>query len=235
MQNKNTYVACPAFDGSVRGEMVGGLLDTVSKGANIAFCLHKFSKLTGNFNFLLCDAINRKVHTHFLMIHADIAPMTLGWFNKMHEIMDETGADILSVVSPIKSPKGLTSIGLCEEETVPLRLKRFTLKEIHAMPETFTHGHLILNTGLMLINLRAPFVENVGRGLQFRVTDQILKMPDGKLKPFGGTEDWLFSLDARKFGAKLYATRAISIYHIGGHAWPNNEPYGIDSEEWLQS
>lgn len=78
-------------------------------------------------------------------------------------------------------------------------------------------------------------VENVGRGLEFRVTDQILRKPDGKLKAYGGSEDWLFSLDARKLGAKIYATRAIRALHLGAHAFSNYEAYGIESEDWQES
>jgi hypothetical protein len=232
--NNHTYIGCPTHNGEMRGDIASVILDCVAGGDRIAFCHHKYSKLTQNFNMLLCDAINRKIYTHFLMIHGDIVPAE-GWFRKMHAVMEEVGADILSAVVPIKTMKGVTSTGYCVEETVPLKIRRLTLAEIHQMPETFTHEHLIVNTGLMLINLRAPFVENVGKGLAFRVTDQILTMPDGSLKAFGGSEDWLFSLDARKLGAKIFATRAVKVNHVGGHSFSNAEAYGIPSEDWKQS
>lgn len=218
----------------MRSELAIAILDAANYGGRIGFCPQKYSKLTQNFNMLLCDAINRG-YSHFLMVHADIVIQEKNWLGKMHAIMEEFKADILSVVMPIKTPKGITSTGYCEKETVPLKLKRLTMQEILKLPETFTHEHLIVNTGLMLMNLKSTFVENVGRGLEFRVTDQILRKPDGKLKAYGGSEDWLFSLDARKLGAKIYATRAIRALHLSAHAFSNYEAYGIESEDWQES
>lgn len=223
----DTFLAIPSGNGDVRGELISSCLTSAAKN-RICVGFQKFSKLTQNFNSLLCAALNRKVHTHFAMIHSDVFP-DYGWLSKMHEIMAQTGADILSAVIPLKDNKGLTSTGLCKEETVPLLVKRYTLKEIHALPETFTHEHLVVNTGLMLINLKAPFISMVGRGLCFRVTDQII-IKDGSFKAYGAPEDWLWSLDARGLGAKIYATRAIKVKHIGASYFSNSEIFGVDSE-----
>lgn len=231
---KNTFIAIPSHNGDVRGELIGAVVEA-SQGRRVCVGFHKYSKLTQNFNMLLCEAINRGEHTHFAMLHADIFPAQ-GWLTRMHDIMERTGADILSVVMPLKNDKGLTSIGLCEEETVPLKVKRLTMNEIYQREETFTDPHIIVNTGLMLINLKAPFMSHVGRGLQFRVTDQILKLDDGRLHAYGGSEDWLFSLDARGLGAKIFVTREVSAAHIGGASWPNDHAWGTTlSEEFRLS
>ena len=239
---KDTFIGIPSGDGTVRGELIPSVLDA-SQSHKVCVCFHKYSKLTGNFNELLTTAINRKVHTHFLLLHADIVPQA-GWLTAMHEEMEQTGADVISAVSPIKTPRGITSTGLCKEETTPLLIRRLTLKEcldpaklknlglsLSPSGRSFTGDYLILNTGLMLIDLRKDWV----RKICFRVTDYITEQPDGSLKTHGGTEDWLFSLDARKLGAKLWATNAAKLHHVGGSNFSNFEPYGIEEEGWRES
>jgi len=231
MEN-NVFIAVPTHNGDIRGEVAASVLQA-STQSKIAYCHQKLSNLTRNFNSLLCMALNGKIFSHFCMIHGDVITRDAGWLGKMLAIMQETCADILSVILPIKGQKGLTSTGYCKEETVPLTIKRLTMKEVFALPETFAHEHLVVNTGLMLINLQAPFMSHVGRGLCFRVTDQIVYDKGGKLQTVGSPEDWLWSLDARGLGAKIYATRAIKADHCGGSMmYPNHEPFGVDSEDY---
>lgn len=209
----------------------------------IAFAHSKLSLLSRNFNTLLCEALNRNQFTHFLLIHGDIVPQS-GWLQAMHVEMKAADADILSAVVPIKTPKGLTSTALCKEETTPLLIRRLTLKEcldtakianlglsISPSGKSFTGDYLVLNSGLMLIDLRKDWIRNI----RFRMTDQIIKQPDGSYKASGASEDWLFSLDARKLGAKLWATTAVKLNHVGGANFSNYESYGIESEGWHES
>lgn len=237
-----TFIGCPTHNGELRGEIVTAILDA-AMGNRMAFAHSKYSKLTQNFNFLICDALNLGKFTHFCMIHGDIVPAQ-GWLKTLHKEMEETGADVISAVVPIKNPKGITSTGLCKEETTPLLLRRLTLKEcldpaklanlgLSTSPsgKSFTGDYIILNTGLMLIDLRKDWIKQI----TFRVTDQIIVQPDGTRKAFGGSEDWLFSLDARKLGAKLWATTAVKLNHVGGATFSNYEAYGNESEGWHES
>lgn len=231
----NTFIAIPSHNGQIEGELLSSVLDAGSGGEQICICVQRFSKLTQNFNLLWCEALNHKEKfglTHFLLLHADIAPKA-GWLNIMHREMKNSGAEVLSAVSPIKGRDGLTSTGLCHEETEPIKVKRFTLKEIHAMPETFTDPDLIINTGLMLVDLNAPWISQF-KG--FRVTDWIKKDASGPglYRTGGAPEDWLFSLDIRKLGAKIFSTRAVTLSHIGQSAFSNQNKMGIENEDYKE-
>ena len=230
-KDKRIFLAIPTHNGMVCGEtMISAVNALRTSKYPIGFFYQKHSKLTMNFNLLLAKAINEG-YSHFLMLHSDIS-VEGPWMQRMMEIMEERTAEILSVNMMLKHHDGFTSTGLCKEETSPLLIKRYTLKELANLPQTFTHPDIVLNTGVMLIDLNAPFMKHFGKGLHFRVTDNVVK-EDGKLKVYGGgTEDWLFSLDARKFGAtKLYATTEITAHHIGTSYYTNKGDWGIESEE----
>ena len=109
------------------------------------------SLLAHGFNTLWAHALALRPQglTHFLMLHADIVPVDVGWLNQLHQEMIRVGAQVLSVVVPYKGPQGLTTTAVD-----PPPVRRFTMKEIMAQPETFTHPDLLLNTGLMLVSLQ---------------------------------------------------------------------------------
>ena len=219
------YIGVPTYDGSLRAEtMVGlqgrGMVDVVIRVLGM-------SLLTRLFNTLLGEALNlrKKGITHFLLHHADIGILDPGWLDKMLLLMEQNGADVLSAVVPIKNHEGVTSTAL--DRTDPVfegwHVRRYTLAEIHALPEkTWTHPDLLLNTGVMLIDLRKPWVENIW----FRFDDRIEKDLNGHFRVLNMPEDWLFSRDAKKLGAKLYATSEITLAHHGCQAWPSDQVYG---------
>ncbi len=165
---------------------------------------------------------------YFLMLHSDIIVDTFCWVDRMVEIMQRTGADILSAVSPIKNPRtGETSTALDEpvEDLPPkYRVRRLMMKEIFDREPTWTEPNLLLNDGCMLVDLSKPWCDKV----HFHFDDAIL-WKRGKRMAFAAPEDWNFSRDARANGAqKLYATREIELRHIGNAAYPNTHPWG----EW---
>lgn len=219
------YIGVPTYDGSLRAETMIGLhgrgnVDSVIRVLGM-------SLLTRLFNTLLGEALNQRVHgvTHFLLHHADIGILEPAWLEKMMALMDKNGADVLSAVVPIKSHEGVTSTAL--DRTDPVfqgwHVRRYTMAEIDALPEkTWTHPDLLLNTGVMLIDLRRPWVENIW----FRFDDRIEKDISGRFRVLNMPEDWLFSRDAKKLGAKLYATSEIHLAHHGVQAWPSHQVYG---------
>jgi GT2 family glycosyltransferase len=151
----------------------------------------------------------------------------------MVRLLQEHKADVLSVVIPIKNEKGLTStaldVGIGDEDS-HWRVKRLTLTEIYNDYEpTFTHEKLLVNTGLMLVDLRKPWVENVW----FAFEDKIIPDPKvpGNFKAVGVSEDWFFSRRARELGAKLYATREISVLHSGTNEFSNASAWGSLGED----
>ena len=168
------------------------------------------------FNILWAGALEARAKgvSHFAMIHSDIAAERF-WLDKMGEIMTRVGADVLSVVSPLKSHEGLTSTAIDTENR--FKVKRFSLHEIHAMEPTFTRPGLLVNTGLMLVDMRKPWVEK----MHFYFDDQII---DGRAT--SSPEDWNFSRDARALGASIWATREVQLQHFGPAAYSNAHPWG---------
>jgi SAM-dependent methyltransferase len=172
--------------------------------------------------------------THFLMQHSDIAPMENYYVDKMIAIMERTGADILSAVVPIKDGYGTTSTALdepCGDVPQYWRVRRLTMKEIYDMEPTFTHEKLLLNTGLMLVDMRKAWTKDA----YFTFEDKIIWW-HGRRVAVAMPEDWSFSRMARKLGAtKLYATREVPLNHIGNSAYPNTHVWGSLETDQLPS
>ena len=160
--------------------------------------------------------------SHFLMVHSDIVPQNL-FIDKMMEIADRCGADILSAIVPIKNTLGLTSTAMDEQvgdEDPRWRVRRVTMREAHAMPKTWTHDKVLLNTGLMLVKMG-----DWCKQIHFHFDDDII-MYRGKRTPQCFPEDWNLSRDAHKLGVKLYATREVAVTHMGHQGFPNFQPWG---------
>jgi hypothetical protein len=113
------------------------------------------------------------------------------FLDKMVDLMEKTGADVLSAVIPIKSQEGMTSTALDEPVgDMPLewRVKRLTMREIfEKYPPTFTTDTLLVNTGLMLVDLQKPWVFD--ESLVFTIRDKILRYR-GQRVPAIVPEDW---------------------------------------------
>lgn len=220
---RKTFIGIPSHNGQVYGDIINSILDAAIAGEPIVFRHQPFSLLARNFNDLLSMAINRGDCTHFLLLHADMIP-TPGWLGKLHEVMEEKKCDVLSVVAPIKSNKAETSTALrLSFDNEQFRARRLSMKEIAEMPETFEHNNLLVNSGCLLLDLRAPWIGKAW----FEIKDEVIVKPDGKYKAVGISEDWLFSMRARAAGAKIFATRAVKVFHVGTHAFTN------DPKDWL--
>jgi hypothetical protein len=225
MSKKENFVmiGVPTHDGRVATGTFTGLLDAgKTPDTTVGYHFLTNSLLARGFNDLLCFALNHREQgvTHFLLHHADIAIKTEGWLGKMLELMETHQADVLSAVVPLKSTQGLTSTAIEVGDPYPIR--RYTMREVFAGPETFTHEKILLNTGVMLLNLSVPWVEEI----VFQMKDEIV-VKNGKFAPQTLSEDWFFSKWARdKHNARLFATRAIQLDHIGVHPFPNGGPWG---------
>lgn len=219
--NRKTFIAVPSHNAQVHGDLICCILEAAVGGEQIGFRHQGFSLLARNFNDLLCQALNAGGYTHFLLLHADIIPMP-GWLPKLHKIMEEKKCDVLSVVSPIKNNSGDTSTAL-QTQGAPwyseaFKARKMTMKEIAKLPETFEDQNLLVNSGCLLLDLRAPWVGKVW----FEIKDDVVVQADGSFKTAGISEDWLFSMRAREAGAKIFATRAVKILHVGQHAFSND-------------
>jgi hypothetical protein len=190
------------------------------------------SALTLNFNALWCEALNRRLAGTpidvFCMIHTDIVPVEPDWLDRLLTILDETGADVLSAIVPIKDIKGLTSTAFDTNRWTPRRL---TMTEAFTLPPTITDtpelrqrfgGPLLLNTGLMLVRFIEPWCLEAC----FTIDNAIHRSPDGQYCPFFEPEDWKFSRWCQARGLKLAATRAVRVGHLGQTLYDNGQAWG---------
>lgn len=214
------HIGIPCYGGKIDHRLIGVIQNAGETKLQVQ--TGNFSILTRNFNGLYAKALNSRKDgvTHFLMLHDDVIPMENGWLDKMMEISAEKKADILSVVLPIKDARGLTSTAL-DNLNHPYKVTRLTLDEVYKLPETFTFQDLLINTGLMLVDIRTPEAE----GLCFQFEDWIESSADG-FRPVGMSEDWVFSREAHKVGMSVFATRAISAIHMGHNGFANTQPWG---------
>lgn len=214
------YLGIPTYPGGmVHYGTVHGVMDAMaSERVILQFIAGSYT--THNFNTLWSEALNLRERgvTHFCMLHVDIDPET-GWLGKMLRIMNEHKADILSAVIPVKSGAGYTSTAFESGEN---EVRRYTMKEVIGSPEkTFTRPGILLNNGLMLVDLTKPWVEKVS----FSHNNGIV-MRDGKRQAIGFPEDWHFSRQARELGASLYATAEVKVEHIGEYRYRNDVAWG---------
>lgn len=207
-----------------------------SKENEIDFAQVDSSACAMTMNRLWVQALEMKDKgqiTHFLMWHSDIVPEF--WFiDKMVKIMEREGADVLSAIVPIKDADGFTSTALDEQmaDVDPYwRVRRLTMHEVYQnYPPTFTDPKLLLNTGLMLVDMRKPWVDS--DSVYFTLEDRIIRWR-GQRVPAMMPEDWGFSRMVKKVGAKLYATREIALTHYGVAGFPNMYAWGAKKTDYV--
>lgn len=206
-------VAMPTYDG--RRYNTVPLMKLSAQVRTILPIETQSSLLALGFNMALCTAIKMRddgAATHFLMLHDDIMPEQDDWFIRLWTTYQKKVIDLLGVVSPIKDGSGLSSVALEGEDI--WHAKKLPCKDIG---EFYTHPQLLLNTGMMLFDLRQPWVNKV----HFTIDDAILEK-DGLRVPVNASEDWNFTRMARAAGAKnIYATNAVKLLHCGRAWFPN--------------
>ena len=198
------------------------------------------SLMCNQFNALLCDALNEFEAgniTHMVFLHSDIAPEDY-WIDTLVQEMEKHGADFLSVVSPIKDNRGLTSCGIGQAGWAWSPKKRFTMHEIMELPETFSIADtgypedvLLHNSGCWIADLRNPLFTRTspscGLHAFFTQNDRIVRH-NGKWRPNVESEDWFFSRRLYELGAKSFITRKVKLRHIGDAEFRNDVAWG----EW---
>jgi len=169
--------------------------------------------------------------THFVMIHADVEVIDNFWADTMISELEKTGADVLSIVLPIKSQHGLTSTARRHSKSREVR--RFTMREIWNMKEQTFDGHslnesydLLVSSGLWVASFQDSWVQRV----HFEVRDDIIKKADGSFEAVNLGEDWGFSRTLHALGRKIVASKCVKAHHWGKHGWPNYEIWGKASD-----
>lgn len=184
------------------------------------------SLLAMGFNRLWARALEQRKTvgiTHFLLLHADVVPLDPDWLEQLYREMVTHQAKVLSAVVPLKDDRGLTSTAT--GGAGPFR--RFSMTDVMALPETFTRPDLLVNTGLLLVDLREEWVERIC----FTIRDSITKHADGTFTARCEPEDWDFSLQARQLGVPVWATRKIKLHHLGTFAYPNYRAWGTVAQD----
>lgn len=244
-------VGIPSHDDTLRSGMALAVMTEQGQPNTPRFrMVHvQCSLLAFGFNQLWCIALNnRKVFSHFLMLHADVEPMENGWLRTMVDEMERVGADVLGAVIPLKNETGVTSTAIVydlanahqlydTEDRDAAKRRRLTLREVDEFPETFDMANvvdyqhlqeiaprpaLLVNTGLMLVRLDAPNVEK----LFFTINDAVWQRADGKFVCDVEPEDWFFSARAAELGLKVFATRKVKVEHIGSKGYSNFGGWG---------
>ncbi len=182
------------------------------------------------FNMILCRALELRDQgeaTHFLMLHDDIIPTDPMWFQQLMSEYLRTEAEMMCVISPIKNQDGLTSIAI--EGPTKWNPRRITMAECMMQEKTFSHPHLLLNSGMLLFDLRQKWLDT--EKVFFNIDDRIITGPDGKRVATVASEDWEFTRRARANGCtRIFATRAVRILHMGGQAFPNDQVWGTQTD-----
>ncbi len=223
------YVGMPSYGNQING----GLFIKYNKMTDPLRRMQTFSQRfdfsgpTHAMNNLWVSALNaRKILgvTHFLMWHSDIVPEDF-FLDKMVDLMSMHKCGVLSCLAPLKNPTGMTSTALDEslEGSDPYwRPRRLTMHEMFERPGTWTAPNLLINTGLMLVDLRQPFVEKCW----FYYDDVIGFDQDGKFVAQFAPEDWNFARLVNKNGGSCWVTREVRLEHHGGASFGNWQPFG---------
>lgn len=244
MKKTHILICVATYNGTVHNGLLGGIMSASNLHTRTVIT-HQSSGACHSFNQMWQMALNgRDQFTHFVMIHSDVEPTESFWADKMVKIMEEKKADILSVVLPIKTLEGLTSTAL--DEAPPgdwdhrWTVRRLTMHEIYgeSLPnilmtdeekrirkitddKTFTHPKLLVNNGLMMVDMRAPWVEKV----HFKTETDMIKK-NGRFEAVTFSEDWYFSRQANWRGARIFATTEIAADHKGTGSYMNTHGWG---------
>ena len=208
------------------GNVSMGLLSTIRSASRDremicmvreATCSHSVLPKTFNDLFAISlDLRDNGVATHMAMCHSDIVAEP-GWIDTLWYEMWHYKLDVISAVVPIKGPTGRTStaIGLKKDRWAVKRC--VNLKDRETLGETFGAQQacqpgevLLINTGLMLVDLRRDYWDRFA----FQFHTRIRKTPGGRISE-ARSEDWEMSHDLAEIGAPYMATFKPRLRHEG--------------------
>ena len=192
-----------------------------------------------DMNQLWCHALNLAKCgqvTHYAQLHSDITPAP-GWIDLLIDELEDRQADFISATVALKDEQGLSSCGIGDYANHWQPFRRFTMRELHEMPETFSIAdtphpdrYLLHNSGCFVADLRNPawrtvdedgcLVADFGFPIRSRLQD------DGMFISERESEDWYFSRGMAAIGVKTLATRRVATIHFGQQGFRNDYPWG---------
>lgn len=235
-------IGIPSHDARIDQTTAMGVLNASVK-TSIVCTMHQSSLLPSAFNFIWCTGLNNRERlniTHLCMLHADVGPTDPDWLVKLMQQMEEAEVDVLSAVIPIKDAKGLTSTAVDigdHPDCDSWMCRRITMREVFDLPEVFTAEEayaklypgwphrktLLINTGMMLVDFRKPWVQRAAFGF----SDRIEFIKDAGYVNRCESEDWKFARWLDKEGIPYAATRGVRLSHAGRAEFPNHEKWGL--------
>ena len=178
------------------------------------------SLLTFAFNQCWAAALTARASlgaTHFLLLHGDVLPTSPDWLTNLAlEMHFNPEMQILSVAVPVKSDHGRVSCAL-EKPDNQWDPHGLTATDLQARPVTWTEPGLLVNSGMLLVDIRRPWVEQVC----FTIEDRIVER-EGVWRAEVFSEDWNFSRQAARLGVASWVTRRVSVVHMGVHGWSSS-------------
>jgi hypothetical protein len=224
-------LALPSREALDRPRMLGATLHA-SSGGCIVFPMTASSSLINHcFNTLWAGLHNALESGHeyewWAIAHDDIE-LSPNWVETLIATAAEHQADFVSAYVPIKFHKGTVSAGYYVGDD-PFDMRRYTIREMANLPETFTSddvpGNLVLNTGCCVLRLHGEWVRHPER---FLFDDQVRMTRNraGEWKAQCFSEDWLFTDKIRRAGGRLASTRRVGCGHRGSHVYWNNTIWG---------
>lgn len=211
----------PSLDGVMRFESALACLQTGSAQKEFVFTQNSFSTLL--WNSVWCKALNgrKEGFTHYAMLHVDLYPTQSNWLDQLLDIMQRHDAEAVAVNIAVKDGRGLSST--CLDTGVDrFSPRRFTMKQLAKMPKTFTHPKLLVNNGMMLVDLSAPWVEKAW----YNNENIICKDEHGNFTAQSYGDDWFFARKMIENGARVFATSEIQVMHVGQQKFPNHGEWG---------
>ncbi len=228
---EEVFIGVPAHEAVVPAALPGLVVPTRGHGRTFAVVPGVDSLLAKVFNKLVCRALNEMKTlgwTHFVLHHSDIE-CEIGWLDKLLAEYHAHDLDVISGVIPIKDQSGYVSMAI-KSPRGPGR--NVMLDELKDVPVTFgiealkhLPGDMLLyNTGLLLFDLRRPWVRKWLLEAPFTIRDMVVENPEtGELEARAISEDWGFSAYCNQKGIRIKATRAVAIGHHGRARWSNRD------------
>lgn len=241
----------PTYDGTLEVTTAFKATSQASQKIRFTPLAEGSSSLCQVFNRLWIQALGsvNQPFTHFAMLHSDLNPDPW-WLDNLYDVMQSTGATVVSAVSAIKDAKGVTSTAAGDPND-EWDYRRLTLGELKKLPESFAIDDisranfwpesytkdkcLLVNTGCMLIDLRWPHwmdKQSDGLTMQFRFNQdfRVQQWPSGKWCPEFSPEDWQMSRYIHRKGGKVVATQKVNTFHIGKAPYPSNAVWGNSTD-----
>jgi hypothetical protein len=254
----NVFIACPTHDGRIDFRTARSLYETASQKHRVANGVSQSSALVFNMNRMFSQALNlREKHglTWFAMLHSDIEPEHW-WLDKMIEIAERNGADMLSAVVPFKDNSGLTSTAIEHPGTDRFPYMRLTMRQVldKGFPKTFNTKMAIQaltnregNSFTPLLNpdLLTPGVDAPNANLLVNTGCMVMRIDQPWVEELSfynvdrmhrdeatGELGPYFEPEDWNFSRQVsqaghvMATTEVKVTHIGGGMYPNNSIWG---------